>query len=372
MKDKIRLLFSGDFAPLVDQDRISDNHFNTLNALISNVDAHITNLECPLTKSENIIEKTGPSIKARPENVKLLKQAKVSIACLANNHIFDFGEKGITDTLNVCLENGIETIGIVNRPDGRSHWIIKEIKGKKIGFLNYCEHEFSVREEKLLGACGYNDIDAFYDIGKLKPKVDYLIVLYHGGNEYYRLPNPYMKKVFHYLADLGADAVIGHHTHVFSGFEIYNGKPLVYSLGNFFFPYPDEPDGWHFGLICELNIGSELKVAIHPIVQCKDKMETKLAEYPVREKVLRKMSQLSKLIRNDDSLKNNWYKFCDDKYIIYLKKFPCFSFPYRIALKLGIPIKYMLPEARLRSYENTLRCQSHFEIMKYALMTDNK
>jgi poly-gamma-glutamate capsule biosynthesis protein CapA/YwtB (metallophosphatase superfamily) len=68
------------------------------------------------------------------EKIELLQQADVSIACLANNHIFDFGEKGITDTLNTCQENGIDTLGVVNRPDGRNHWLIKEIKGKRFGF----------------------------------------------------------------------------------------------------------------------------------------------------------------------------------------------------------------------------------------------
>ena len=309
MKDKIRLLFSGDFAPLVDQDKISDNHFNTLNSLTSNVDAHITNLECPLTNSDKIIEKTGPAIKARPENVKLLKQAKVSIACLANNHIFDFGEQGITETLNVCHKNGIDTIGIVNRPDGRSHWIIEEIKGKKFGFLNYCEHEFSVRDEKLLGACGYNDIDAFYDIGKLKPKVDYLIVLYHGGNEYYPLPNPDMKKYFHYLADLGADAVIGHHTHVFSGLEIYNDKPLVYSLGNFFFPYPNEPDEWHKAVICKLEINRGIKCTLIPISQCKDSYDTTLLNETEANQILGEIERLSEIIIDDNILVLKWDEF---------------------------------------------------------------
>jgi hypothetical protein len=371
MESKIKLIFSGDFAPPLDSKDIDRNHFEELQLLLSDVNCHITNLECPLTNYTHSIEKTGPSLRSVSEKIELLQQANVSISCLANNHIYDFGEKGITDTLNTCQENGIDTLGVVNRPDGRNHWLIKEIKGKRFGFLNYCEHEFSVREPSLLGACGFSPIDAYYDICKLKPRVDYLIVIYHGGNEYYPLPNPEMKKNFYYLADLGADAVIGHHTHVYSGYEVYNGKPLVYSLGNFFFPYPGEPEEWHYGLLCELNVGSEITIDLHPIVQCKDKLETKPAEYPVKQKILNDISELSEVIRNDEKLIKYWENYCEDKRMGYLKQFPCFSLPLRVAVKLGVSMRYILPEKRLRGYENLLRCQAHYEILKYAMKKGN-
>jgi hypothetical protein len=370
--NNIKLLFSGDFAPLFKIEQEESNPFTDINELLHKFDDHITNLECPLTNNDQEIEKTGPTIKAQLDNVNILKEAKVSIACLANNHIFDFGEKGIIDTLSVCRDNGIDTIGIVNRPDGQPHWLIKEIKGKMIGFLNYCDHEFSVRGPRLLGACGYNAIDSYYDIYTFQKLVDYIIVIYHGGNEYYPLPNPALRKNYRYLADIGADVVIGHHTHVYSGYEIYNGKPLVYSLGNFFFPYPDEPEEWHLGLLCEINIGDEITATMHPIVQCEGKIETKLAGNPLKQNVLKEITKLSGLIVNDDDLQKSWNEFCERERTGYLKQFPCFSFPHRIALKLGIPMKRIISEKRLRNYENLLRCQAHSEIMKYALKQSNE
>ncbi|NLJ43963.1 MAG: CapA family protein, partial [Bacteroidales bacterium] len=210
----VSLIFSGDFAPLVPLSETNKDHFSAINDLLSGADLHITNLECPLTSSDQKTEKTGPHIKADREAAALLPQAGVDIVCLANNHIFDYGEKGIIDTIKICEEINIETLGIVSRHDGKAQWIIREIKGLKLGFLNYCEHEFSVRSKGLMGACGYDPVDAYYDISRLRPQVDYLIVLYHGGNEYYDLPRPGLKKDFHYLADIGADAVFGHHTHV--------------------------------------------------------------------------------------------------------------------------------------------------------------
>ena len=101
----------------------------------------------------------------------------------------------------------------------------------------------------MLGASGYDPVKAYYDINNLKALSDYVIVIYHGGNEYYPLPRPGLKNTFHYLADLGADVVIGHHRHVYSGYEIHNTTPLIYSLGNFWFPFENEPEESNFGVL---------------------------------------------------------------------------------------------------------------------------
>jgi len=367
MKDTIKILCSGDFAPLLNSGSQNIDPFQDIQKLISNANAHITNLECPITTLNQPIAKTGLVLKAIPENITLLKEAGVSIACMANNHIFDNGETGITDTMKICNEHGINTLGIVNRTDNKPHWLITEIKGKKIGFLNYCEHEFSVREPGLIGACGYNSIDAFYDISKLKSSVDVLVVIYHGGNEYYALPNPELKKTFHYLADLGADAVIGHHTHVYSGYEIYNDKPLVYSLGNFFFPLENEPESWHLGLLCMLNISDKIQIDLYPILQCEEKMKVSLVHGEKLAQLKENIDQLSRKIGNDDLLWKSWSEYSEKMRLGYLKQFPCLTLPIRILLKLGLPLSYIMPKKRLRLFTNLLNCQAHLEILKKAL-----
>jgi poly-gamma-glutamate capsule biosynthesis protein CapA/YwtB (metallophosphatase superfamily) len=360
MKININLLFSGDLAPLINYDAYQNNHFDdSLCELFSQVDAHIGNLECPLTIHETAINKTGPILKAKPKTIMLLKQASISIACLANNHIYDFGERGISDTLEVCRKNGIDTVGIVNRLDGQSHWLIKKIRSIKVGFLNYCEHEFSVRERGLLGACGYSPIDAYYDIYKLKQNVDYLIVIYHGGNEYYQLPNPDMKKNFHYMADLGADAVISHHSHVYSGYEIYNGKPLVYGLGNFFFPYPDEPEEWHQGLICKLIImNNTIGLKFYPIIQCYGNQKV---EYPIAEEthtVMQNIKYLSNIISDDEKLSQHWKEYVEKSgkgltsLLLYSNKYE------RRLVKSRIIGKYLKNNNRAKIIYNILRCSS--------------
>ena len=353
----MNILFSGDFAPLLANNEVYTEHFSDLQELFKKCDLHVSNLECPLTIADKSIEKTGPSLKANPECIELLKQANVSLACLANNHIFDYRESGITDTLNVCHKNGIDTIGIINRPDNQPHWRIIEIKGKKIGFLNYCEHEFSVRGKGLLGACGYSAIDVFYDIGKLKPQVDYIIVIYHGGNEYYPLPNPDMRKEFRFLADIGADAVIGHHTHVFSGYEMYNGKPLVYSLGNFFFPYSGEPEEWHRGVLCVLEIDTHTKVSLHPIIQCRNNLRVTIPSQDETKRINNEITKLSGILSSDREFANSWNNYVQEKGHGIAKLF-LYSTKYEKALLKLRLLNHKKYNLRAMTLNNIVRCSS--------------
>jgi len=356
--DPINLIFTGDFAPLVAFEKISGNHFEDLMQILDKSDLHISNLECPLTYSEDTIEKSGPAVKSDPGSVSLLNQAKVKIACMANNHIFDYGEKGINDTIEELKKSNIEEIGVINRTDGQEKWIVKEINGKKIGFLNYCEHEFSVRERGLLGASGYDPVKAYYDIRVLRPKVDWLIVIYHGGNEYYPLPRPELKMDFHYMADLGADLVVGHHTHVFSGYEIYKGKPLIYSLGNFFFPYEGEPESWNIGVLLNCIISESIKFELIPLYQCKDGLKVNLIEGDKKESVLQKIKDLSSIIADDSKLEEAWKIYVQNtgegltRKILYPTKVD------KLLLKLPFFNKYVSDRSRLRSLINILRCTS--------------
>lgn len=365
--EKIRLLLSGDFAPLIHKDELNYEHFDEIKPILENSDLHITNLECPLTGSDNPIEKTGPSIKSNTESIGLLNQARVDIACLANNHIFDYAEKGILDTIDTLVNNNIEHIGLVNDPGRKEHWLIKVVKGKKFGFVNYCEHEFSVRYPGSLGASGYDSINAYYDINTLKKSVDYVIVLYHGGNEYYPLPRPDLKKDFHYLADLGADMVVGHHTHVISGYEFYNGKPLIYSLGNFFFPYKGEPDSWYQGILCLIEINEKINVKLINIIQCRNNMNVSQPSSAEETALNERLIELSQIIEDDNALLEKWNDFVIQNAngirnnLLFPGKFE------RLGFKLGI----LKPRVRrVLSMNNILKCASLRNLLIDSLKED--
>ena len=104
-----------------------------------------------------------------------------------------------------------------------------------IFIFNFCENEWSIAESDNPGANPMDIIDNANQIKYARELADYVIVIVHGGHEYYNLPSPRMQKQYRFYADQGADIVVGHHTHCISGNEVYKGVPIYYSLGNFIF-----------------------------------------------------------------------------------------------------------------------------------------
>ncbi|MGB2136340.1 MAG: CapA family protein, partial [Flavobacteriaceae bacterium] len=102
-------------------------------------------------------------------------------------------------------------------------------------------------------------IDNYQQIKQAKEQADIVIVTLHGGNEYFPYPRPGMRKLCHHFVDLGVEAVICHHPHVPGAYEYYQGKPIVYSLGNFVFDAAKPPQSWELGYMVDLNFSSESK-----------------------------------------------------------------------------------------------------------------
>lgn len=148
-----------------------------------------------------------------------LARQGVTAATLANNHGLDRGESGYQRTRQLLLEVGITPFGKLRAINDDS-FVIREVKGKKIGYIGFAV--FPPFDEKA----------ALELIAKSHEKVDWLFIMVHWGNEYQANPTAKQKELAHAWIDAGADAIIGHHPHVPQPLEEYNGKPIFYSLGN--------------------------------------------------------------------------------------------------------------------------------------------
>lgn len=97
----------------------------------------------------------------------------------------------------------------------------------------------------------------------------------HGGIEFFQYPTPRMVEWYRFFIDVGADAVINHHQHCYSGYEIYNGKPIFYGLGNFCFDRFDKRNSsWNNGYLVELIFeGDQIFHNLIPYIQCDEKPE---------------------------------------------------------------------------------------------------
>ncbi|MFA5318560.1 MAG: CapA family protein [Patescibacteria group bacterium] len=159
-----------------------------------------------------------------PEDVKQLKNYGFNFFGISNNHALDQNWRGFAETQENLKNSGFDFVGCPDKTVGECSIKIKEINGIKIGMLAYSMVYGVLDEEKMLA-----------QIKDLKMQSDLVIVNMHWGVEYESQTRSNIKELAHNIIDAGADAIIGHHPHVVQNIEIYNGKPIFYSLGNFIF-----------------------------------------------------------------------------------------------------------------------------------------
>ncbi|MCC8132693.1 MAG: CapA family protein [Tannerellaceae bacterium] len=376
----IEILVTGDFCPhnrtipLV-QTGTGEKIWNDFLPYSLQADLAVINLECPLTdKKLKPISKIGPNLKAPFRTADILQQANYGLVTLANNHIMDYGVEGLTDTLDVLTHHHIDYVGIIT-PEKQIPVVIHEIKEVKIAILNLCENEFSTVSDKGYYANGLHPIQNYYQLAEECKEADLKVVILHGGIENYALPSPGMKEIGRYFVDIGADVVLCHHTHCYSGYEIYKNKPIFYGLGNFSFDWENRSkEKWNYGYAVKLNYSKRkgLHVELIPYIQGSTLPGIKLLSSEERKAFDSRLENLNQLIQDDkalgkeytllsDSLLNTYDSFLElyyNRYFRYLKR------------------KKLLPSLTARKNKlrlfNLIRCESHRDLFLKALLNYTK
>lgn len=209
--------YSYSFRQTVEQIEDESYFFSNVYDIFSADDMTIVNLEGVLTTSEDMKEGQTYCIKGDPSYVKFLTLGDIEAVSMANNHRMDFGEQGSRDTVEMLKQEGI-----VYAYD--SNIGIYETNGIRIGYV-------SIRYwGEGMGQLMQDGIQ------KLKEEnVDLILACCHWGIEGNNYPESYQCDFGRQCIDWGADLVIGHHPHVLQGIEEYQGKFIIYSLGNFCF-----------------------------------------------------------------------------------------------------------------------------------------
>lgn len=190
-----------------------------VNSLFEKDDLTIVNLEGPFTVAQTAKVKQF-AFKGHPEYVNILKEGSVEAVSISNNHSEDYFEQGINETKAILDDKEIDYFGL-----GKNSII--EVNGIRVGILGYNGWPENYNEKYL------KNIEE--EINKLKQQSDVIISYFHWGNENSYYPNEIQKKFAHYVIDTGVDVVVGSHPHVVQGIELYKGKYIAYSLGNFCF-----------------------------------------------------------------------------------------------------------------------------------------
>ena len=232
--NRIRLLFAGDFCCKPTTTLISPSE--EIKRLLSSCDCRIVNFEVPLKPDIELPERKEERFFQNDDAPQFLRNLGFDLFSIANNHTFDWGEEGFKKTKAAL---GEASFGAGTYEEA---YQVKEIEiyGIKIGFLalSFAVYTWPLQDaEKREGlGCAYlNDLQVNHIIIDAKKRLDYLFVLPHDGIEYIDAPMPETIARYRDFIDYGADGVFGAHPHCPQGWEEYKGKPIFYSLGNFFF-----------------------------------------------------------------------------------------------------------------------------------------
>ncbi|MDE6020483.1 MAG: CapA family protein, partial [Ruminococcus sp.] len=300
-------MIGGDFCPHKEETFEKDK-FSRIAGIISNTDYSIVNLECPIDVrgDKKPIKKIGPNLRASQTSASLLKRMGIKAVTLANNHFKDFGIDCCEDTFKYLSDNNIDYVGAGEDINKARKILFKEISDTTIAIINCCEEEFSIATEKEVGSNPINSIKQYYDIRKAKENADVVIVIIHGGIEMYNLPTPIMQERYRFFIDSGADLVVNHHQHCYSGMEWYKGKPIYYGLGNLYFPSLGKSSkAWNEGFMLVISINDKLIRGVETIPYSQSFEEGIILgdTFDFKES----FNELSKVCRDPEELQSRYY-----------------------------------------------------------------
>lgn len=237
-----RILFFGDLM-MAGMDKVTSVREDSLfpfrgtMELIDLADVAIANLECPFGTKGTPVEGKEFTFLASPRLMGFAKAAGFDGFGLANNHIMDFGPEALEQTLSILDSLGLKHCGAgMNLREAREPMIF-DVNGRKIAVFAYSNtypQEYWATSRRPGTAYGSESYIA-KDIRSVRDSVDFVVAFFHWGTERLDTPKTYQRRLAHRAIDSGADLVIGSHPHVVQGVEIYKGKPIFYSLGNYAF-----------------------------------------------------------------------------------------------------------------------------------------
>ena len=257
MNNTVNLFFAGDFCSKPSTTNI--NVSNELRDSIQSCEIKVVNFEVPLKPDITLPPQQYERFWQNDDVPDFLKDLGFNLFSIANNHAFDWGVEGFYKTKTALGEASFGA----GTYDEAYKIKVYEINGIKIGFLALSYAAYTgvfddVLHHDGLGCAYINDLRVNHDIMEAKKKVDYLFVLPHDGIEYIDVPLPETIARYRDFIDYGADGVIGSHPHCPQGWEEYKGKPIFYSLGNFFFNSKDNTQfkankpHWYEGLCVKM------------------------------------------------------------------------------------------------------------------------
>lgn len=214
-----------------------DYPYDSTRMWLKSADFAIANLEAPLTDSGAVYENKTYTFKVPPYFARGIRNAGIDVVTLANNHILDFDCEGLENTIAALSENGVAHCGAGSDKAEACKPVILDQFGIRVAFIGFSmtfPKEFWASDTSC-GTCYPTESQLKKSIRLAEEQADLTVVSFHWSAEKRTTPKEYQRYFAHLAIDSGADLVLGHHPHVLQGVEIYNGRLIAYSLGNYVF-----------------------------------------------------------------------------------------------------------------------------------------
>lgn len=209
-------------------------------AIMQSADIMCLNNEFTYSNNGSPMEGKMYTFRANPERVSVLQEMGVDIVTLANNHVYDYGKQALLDTFDTLEGAEIDYFGAGRNLEEAMEPVYYTLDDKVIAFVGASRAEkYKMTPQATETNPGilrcYDTALFLQSIAKAKENADFVIAMVHWGTEYsYDLEEVQLTTGKEYL-EAGADVIIGAHSHCLQGMEYYNGKPIIYSLGNYWF-----------------------------------------------------------------------------------------------------------------------------------------
>lgn len=237
---------------------------------LSSADITYCQLECTLSnRGEMRSDVRNPAHRVPPKNVRALTAANFDIVSFAGNNNLDYGYEAFSDTIDLLRSNGIEVVGGGNNLEEATRPVVLERNGLRVAFVNFCSilrDGFAATDKRpgispLSVSTFYEPLENIYEqpgtpartvtipnqdqltrvvdkIHEARGQADVVIACFHWGVHFTHDLATYQPDVGYAAIDAGADVVLGTHPHCLQAIDVYRGKPIFYSLGNFAFEQP--------------------------------------------------------------------------------------------------------------------------------------
>ena len=378
----MKLCIGADFVPTdINKRLFEEGHGEALVGkelyeILKQSDLNVFNLEVPLTDAETPIVKFGNNLIAPSKTVYGYKALEPIFLTLANNHSLDQGVEGLTTTLNLLEQHEIAHAGAgANLKEAKKPFIFEK-DGVRIGFYLCTENEFTMATCHSMGANPFDVLDSFDEVAALKEQCDYVIVLYHGGKEFYRYPSPMLQRYCRKFVDRGANLVICQHNHCVGSREDYNGGSIIYGQGNFIFNsefYVNHRDFVKDSLLIRVEATKDSFVICELPIRMSDN-GTRLATDAEAAETLAGYKKRSEEIKDAHFVISNYKAFADTHVKRYLREFLGRSFIIRAinALFGRKLMQLILGPTSYLAIQNYLECEAHHELFLRGIKNINK